>query len=150
MAKSKFEFGKVINNFDQVKRTLPPVLANQAQNFFVEGFRKQGFTDRSFKQWEQVKRRIPGTFEYKYPKKKQLSRRTSPILVRTGKLKRAVANSIRSQTFDRVQLIVSVPYAEYHNEGTDKIPQRRIMGDSFVLRSMQVKKITTFVGQIFK
>lgn len=151
MADNKFHTAQILNNLNKVKKTLPVVLANQAQNFFVDSFKKEGFqTGSGVLKWKMVKRRIPGTYEYKYPKKKQLSRRSSPILVRTGKLRRAVGNSIRSATFDRVELTVGVPYASYHNEGTDDIPKRQFVGDSKALRVMQVKTLNQTIDGIWR
>lgn len=135
--KTKFEFDKVVARMQQMKSDLPVKLANQAQNFFSDSFNKSGFTDGGLQSWKEVKRRIPGTPEYKYPKTKQLSRRSSLILVRTGKLKRAVGNSIRQANFNLIRLTVPLKYAAFHNEGTEKIQRRKYMGDSRTLRSNQ-------------
>jgi hypothetical protein len=42
-----------------------------------------------------------------------------------------------------------VPYAEYHNEGTDKLPKREFMGDSKTLRDMQLKKLQQMSDKIW-
>lgn len=146
MPDNKFGFGKVLQNIERTKRELPIQLANQAQNYFTGSFTKQGWDSVH---WKEVKRREPGTPEYKYPKKKGLSRRTSPILVRTGTLRRAVSNSIRSATFQSVRLIVDLPYAKRHNDGLKDMPQRKFMGDSPVLRSMQRIKIGSFFNAVW-
>lgn len=138
---NKFRTDTILKNINLIKSTAPRVLANQAQNFFSDSFKKSAWNDFNTVKWEEVKRRTPGTFEYKYPKKKGLSRRSSPILVRTGKLRRAVGNSIRTVTFEKIELIVPLVYADVHNTGTNKIPKRQFMGDSKTLRAMQLKSI---------
>lgn len=134
----------------RMKETLPPLIANQAQRFFTKTFKDGGFDDNGLKAWKEVNRRIPGTPEYKYPKTTQLSRRTSPILVRTGKLRRAVSESIRTVTFDRITLTVALPYAGYVNDGTENMPQRKFMGDSADLRKQQIELIEAEIDKTFK
>lgn len=146
MADNKFGTGKIIDNISKLKRELPILLANQAQRYFTNTFKEQGFDGSG---WQEVKRRQPGTLEYKYPKNKGLSRRTTPILVRTGKLRRAVSDSIRNATFESVKLVTAIPYASYHNEGTDKIPKRKFMGDSQKLRRKQIELIKKNIDNAF-
>ena len=145
MMDNKFHFGRLLTNLNVMKRELPILLANQAQNFFVRSFTQQGWDGEH---WQEVKRRIEGTPEYKYPKFKGLSRRTSPILVRTGRLRRAVSNSIRSATWQSVRLVVDLPYAANQNEG-DTVPRRHYMGNSPLLVAEQQLKIRTYINRIW-
>lgn len=148
---SKFNFEQVRRNFEEeVKRTLPVKLANQAQNFFAGSFRNQGFTDSSLVAWETPKRRIEGTPEWKYPKSKGLGRRTKATLVKSGRLRRAVQDCIKEVTFERIRLLIDVPYAKFHNDGTDKLPQRKFIGDSVTLRAKQKELINTTILKIFE
>ena len=147
---SKIGLDSVLKKIEQTKKVIPTVVANQATNCFLDGFKKQGFTDTGLKKWEEVQRRIKGTSAYKYPKKKQLSRRTSPILVRTGKLRRAVGNSVRTKTFNQIVLVVGIDYASYHNDGTKKIPKREFMKDSATLSRMQKTLIDTKFKEIWQ
>lgn len=152
---SKFNFDRVMRNMDKVKAELPPIVANDAQRFFVDSFNKQGFNEGE-QPWKEVKRRTEGTPEYKYPKNKGLGRRTKAILSGTGRLKRAVNSSIKEASFDRIRLAVSdVPYAEIHNSGGTagkgaQIPKRQYMGDSPLLREKLRKKIKTVVDKIWQ
>lgn len=111
---NRFNFDQVKQNLERTKRELPVRLAKQAENYFTASFTKQGFDG---KKWKEVNRRIPGTYEYKYPKSKGLTRRTKPILIGSGALRRAVSNSIRNATFELVELQVDLPYAQIHNQG---------------------------------
>lgn len=132
---NKFNLDKVKDNVQLLKRRLPRLLANQATKYFTDTFKSGSWEGR---RWKEVERRKPGTNEYKYPKKRGLSRRTKPILVKSGKLRRAVSMSARVVTFNKIQLLVDLPYAERHNKGLDGMPKRQFMGDSKKLRKMQL------------
>ena len=151
MADNKFHTGKILENIKKMKADVPTKLANMTQRFFLESFTNQGWSgDGGLNKWKEVKRRQPGTPEYKYPKTKQLSRRTSPILVRTGKLRRAVSNSIRLATFEKIRLIVPLDYAKYQNDGTNHIAKRKFMGDGPELRKRQRALILNEMGKIWQ
>lgn len=144
---NKFHLDKVLEKFKKVKQDMPKVLANQAQNFFSQTFNKQEWENTS---WPEVNRRRPGTKEYKYPKNKGLARRTRAILVKTGRMRREVGNSIREATFNRIRLAVAAPYAEFQNYGTGKIPKRKFMGSSNRLSKLHLELIKKSMRQCFK
>lgn len=146
MATNKFNFDQLKKNFEQLKRELPIQLANQARTHFTNSFKEQGWEGKA---WETPKRRIVGTPEYKYPKKKGLGRRTQKTLVKSGRLKRAVNMSVRSKTFEKIQFIVDVPYASYLNDGTKTIPARPFMKHSFGLKKKQVLLIKSSINKVF-
>lgn len=102
----KFNISRVRQNFERLKTTLPTLLANETRNFFVDSFKRQGWEDKSLNKWE----------KRKSDNKKNEGR---AILVKSGALKRAVANSIRSKTFEKIELIVPLKYAAVHNDGYD-------------------------------
>lgn len=149
MPDNKFRFGQVKHAYAQLRGQLPINLANQAQNFFVNSWRLQGWDGEP---WQTPKRRIPGTAEYKYPKFKGLGRRTRATLVETAALRRAVSNSVRSARFELIRLVVDLPYASAHNDGDPgrNLPKRQYMGDSPILRKMQITKINTYISRVFK
>lgn len=155
MSDNKFHFGRVLDNIARLKRELPIALANQAQLHFTESFTQQGYEGH---QWQEVKRRIPGTTAYKYPMNKGLSRRTSAILVRSGALRRAANMSIRTVSWEITRLVIEVPYARAQNEGTTTagrnhnvvIPARPFMKDTQKLRGMQIEKINQFIDKIWQ
>lgn len=101
---SKLKLDEALIKFEQVKKTLPEVLANDAQRFFLASFRKEGWDDGGVKPW--APRKNPST--------KDMGRN---LLVKTGRLRRAVANSLRGVTFGLIKFVVDVPYAIVHNEG---------------------------------
>ena len=109
-------------------------------------WRKQGFDGNK---WQEVRRRIEGTNEYKYPIKKGLSRRTKPILIGSGRLRRKVANSVVLANWNMIKLLVDLPYAAVHNEGTDTTPQRQFMGQTNELTKMQRDRIDSFFDQVW-
>lgn len=127
---NKFGFDTVLSNFKRNELVLAKKIAMIQKNYYVKSFDRQAWGG---KRWKQVKRRIPGTHEYKYPKKRGLSRRVKPILTNTGTLRRAVNTSIKSVTSKGVKFEVRLPYAQIHNEGGTmgngrKMPKRQYMG----------------------
>lgn len=144
---SKFNFQKIQAVWPKVQRELPILIANQAQNYFLDSFKEQGWEGEG---WKEVNRRIPGTKEYKYPSPPKASAHISPILVRTGKLRRAVGESIREATWDRVRLVVDLPYAARHNDGLDGMPKRHYMGDSAKLQLKQKELITNYIDKVWR
>jgi hypothetical protein len=130
MTLSKFNFDTMKVKLEKSRRDLLVLLSNQAQNYFSDSFKKQGFNGEK---WKEVQRRNsdinPKTGKqysaYLYPKKKGLQRRTSPILVgagykhRGGVLRRAVSNMARTAEInnDKLRMIVDLPYAKIQNEG---------------------------------
>jgi len=136
----RFTFERVMHNFTKLKKDLPILLANDAQNYFVKPFKTttgQGFDGKA---WTARKKET----------KKSIGK---PILVGTGKLRRAVQNSVREKTFDKVRLVIdggSIPYASVHNNGSDEMPQRQFMGQSEELKKEQRKTIIKFIDKIWK
>lgn len=144
---NRFGFKQIIEGVEKAKDELPRLLANQAQNHFAGSFKRGGWDGTP---WKEVKRRQEGTPEYKYPKRKGLSRRTKPILVQSGQLRRAVSMSARVVTWQKILLVVDLPYAERHNEGKDGMPKRQFMGHSSVLQYKQVELINKYMQSVWK
>ncbi len=115
--KGSFNLGKKLQDFNSFKRRIPVLLGNEARNHFLEGFRKSGrMTDESRSGWK--------------ARKQTRSRdRGRKLLVKTGDLR---ADLQRRQTsFRRTSVSINnIPYATYHNEGAEHLPQREIIGDS--------------------
>jgi phage gpG-like protein len=150
---SKFGFDRVLKNLEQTKKELPKVIANDAKLFFLKSFEQQGWEGVS---WKQPQRKIPGTKAYKYPKKGADARHTRAILVQSGALRRAVATSLRTATWQLIRFEVNLPYAAIHNfglklgRGTGNMPMRKYMGDSITLRKLQRAKIDRAMGEIWR
>lgn len=158
---TKFKFEQVKRQLIAMQRETLVLLSNQAQNYFVSSFRKQGFNGQP---WKEVQRRIPGTNAWKYPKptvknpKRGLQRRTSPILIgagykkRGGTLRDAVGSMVNTREISNgiVRMIVDLPYAKPQNEGNSRLPKRQFIGQTQELTNMQIKKIDQIVTKIFK
>jgi phage gpG-like protein len=112
---SKLKLDEALKKFEQVKKTLPEVLANDAQRFFMASFRKEGWDDGGIKPWE--------------PRKNESSKdKGRNLLVKTGRLRRAVANSLRGVTWGLIKFVVDVPYAIVHNEGGTFTRKQHVRG----------------------
>lgn len=102
------------------------MLANIAKNEFVGNFKREGF-DGS--RWKRRK------------SKKQPNRN---LLVKSGRLRRDVANSVnngRKNGKMSYTLVVENEYAKVHNEGGDKMPQRQFVGNTPKLNKKIIRKI---------
>jgi phage gpG-like protein len=124
-------------------------LGGMAQSAFADNFTKQGLDG---KHWQEVQRRTPGTKAYRWPSgARKSSSRTSPILVRTGTLRRAVAQSF-DRAIERNQIVfkVDLPYAAAQQYGTKSIPARPFMGWDKQLKERMQKYIDRGVKQAFK
>lgn len=153
---TKFSFDKVKENIAQVKKDLPRLWANDAQNYYLAAFVNEAWNGSH---WKDVQRRDPNTNAYKYPKNKKLSRRTNKILIGTGRLRQAVANSsgnahVTYKTYDfTVTLRVNssvVPYAAYLNDGTEHMVARQYFGDSPALRRILTDRVKRFMDRVWK
>lgn len=92
--------GEMLRAYEQLRAKIPTYVGREAENFFKQSFRQQGFSGASQSTWRARKGNTdPGR----------------AILVKTGKLR----NSIRIlEVSDRRVVVGSeLPYAEAHNEG---------------------------------
>lgn len=155
MSDTKFKFGELKEKITRMKRELPVVLANDAQNYFTASWDKQGFDGQK---WPDVKRHDTSTSEYKYPIALRARKLSSPILVGVyrgrsgGTLRRLTSRSIRSKTFTSVRLEVDLPYAKSQNEGNpgNNTPARPYMGQSKELTQLQRMKIKNYMSNLWQ
>ena len=140
----------------EVKDVLPLKIGNAAVNIFVDNFNKQGFdTGVSIEPWKEVQRRQQGlsmsikSHRYKNPSGHSISSQLSGILIRSGRGRRDVQNSLRTPRTSRGMIIIPFEVADnymgYHNEGTEKLPQRKFIGDSVKLHN----KVDTLIAESF-
>lgn len=156
---SKFGFDKMIKSMDRVKKSLPRKVGNQATRFFVDSFNKQGWTNVSFQKWEEPQRRRAGFDAYKYPKNKDLGRRTRPILIgksggtKSGShihLRQSVNTSMKKATWNEILFVVPQKYARRHNEGLDDMPQRKFIGNSATLMRSIKKNVNREIKKVMR
>lgn len=132
-------------NFDLFKQKIPKAVGMIAVSVFKGNFVKQGFDG---KKWKDVQRRIPTTKTYRYASDAQ---RTKAILSgKTGRLMNGI--HIASISADKVVISTdkNISYAQYHNEGTKKIPKRQFMGNSKELNQKIQKLIANELKKVFK
>lgn len=147
---------------DEVERVLPIRIGNAAVNIFVQNFDKQGFdAGNIFTPWPEVQRRLQGlsqnvkSHRYKNSSSNNISSQLSNILVRSGRGRKSVQNSLRSPLVSGGLILipfeVDAGYMGYHNEGGEKTgrpPQRKFMGDSDKLRDMINKEVQESFNRI--
>jgi phage gpG-like protein len=152
MGKDRFRFDVIGEDLKKGSTAMMREIAMAQKNHFVNSFKKQSWDGEK---WQEVQRRIKGTKAYNYPKKKGLKRRTRPILVGRGPLRRAVNSSLKSVTPNRVRFEVDLPYAAIHNEGLrmargGMMPKRQYMGLTEELNKTNKKIIRKYVDKSFK
>lgn len=152
MGQDRFRFDVIGEDLIKGSTALMREIAMAQKNYFVASFKRQ---DWDGDKWQEVQRRIKGTKAYNYPAKKGLKRRTRPILVGRGSLRRAVNSSLKSVTPNRVRFQVDLPYAAIHNQGLrmkngGMMPKRQFMGLTKELDKTNKKIIEKYVNKAFK
>jgi len=133
--RGEFKFRQNLSKLKSKKSTLPTILGNMATNFFLDSFRKQGFTDTGFSPWA---------------KRKGNTDPSRAILIgkRGGHLKKSI--QLKLATWKKIILgSTGIKYAVYHNEGIGKQPQREFIGDSKTLERKLNKRIQLELNKIF-
>jgi phage gpG-like protein len=124
-----FDFAKKKIELIRNKRQIARIVANEALNHFLVGFRKGGGqTDAGM--WRKRKLRVRD-FTSKSPKVRARARKQvgRAILVDTGALRRDIG--VRSISSRKVSIgTTRIPYARRHNEGLKGMPKREFLGDS--------------------
>lgn len=136
--------------FKAQKRSLPIILGKEAKNFFLQAFRKGGFTDISFKRW--------------IPRRKRLAKgRTSATikeaatLQKRGTLRRSI--KVRPATFRKIRIFTNLVYAAIHNFGLKGLafgkasftmPKREFIGNSKVLERKLERTVLKQIDKVFK
>lgn len=141
----KIDLKPILKKWESAKKVAAATMANEAKNYFEYAFKRQTWEGAA---WKEVKRRTPGTNAYRYPKKRDLGRRTRAILVKRGRLRRSFY--IQSTRPTRIVVANSAPYGIYHNEGGKNLPQRQFMGHTRTLQAKQFKLLTRVLDDCFR
>lgn len=133
--KGDFELGKSVKAYSKFRKVIPNVLAVNSVNHFKKGFTQSGKqTNDSIGGWKPRKTRKGGN-----------------ILVKTGALQRDIQKTKVSfiSTIIGTSSITS-DYAEVHNEGTGKMPQREFIGESDSLDKINMLSLRKGLDKVFK
>ena len=137
------EFRKLKKKLEGAIDRLPAIIMNVAATHFLqENFDKQQYDGIP---WQPRKPRghyrKDGSFIAAKNKRQSDNR---AVLVKSGALRRSILTNNRILGN---KIIISVlPYGEYHNEGVDKIPQRRFIGVDSKLK----RKIDKSVDEVLR
>lgn len=124
---SKFQFNRKAQKFRSRKSALLEKMANNAVSYF----KVETFDNRSFNG-------VPWS-----PNKVQDGRQQ---LVKTGRMRESI--TILSRTNDSRKVGTNVPYAQYHNEGTARLPKRQFIGKSRKLEAENQVLIKQFMNTV--
>lgn len=109
MGKAQDRFQQIQDRIAQTLRELPPIIGEEAVNFTLDNFERQGWLGNSVEPWQ--KRKNPT----KWGKRDETDR---AILVKTAKLKRSIRISKIHEHKVTIQAGgADIPYARVHNEG---------------------------------
>jgi len=114
-------------------KTIPNDIAILAKSHFDGNFTRQGFDGVK---WQEVQRRM-GKGKGRDATRAILSGKTKTL---------AKSIYIKSASLKRIVIASSSKYGAIHNYGTNKIPQRKFLGNSQVLN----KKILNLLNKIMK
>lgn len=130
---SKFNFAAKADKFRSMKSAILEKMALNAINQFkVANFDAQGFVDTTLQRWT--------------PRKSKRDNAGRKILVKTGRLRQSITVTGRGP--DSIRVGTVVPYAQYHNEGTKTIPQRKFIGKSAKLDALNKKVLDEFIRKV--
>jgi phage gpG-like protein len=129
---NKFGFGRIKNRFFQtVKPELPKKVAQHILLFFKANYNKEGYNDKSFTPWKKRKYTV-----------------NRKLLVKTGALRDGLY--VKAETFDKISITNDVEYFEYHNNGTDTLPERPIIYESTELDKEVEMIIEQHIWKLFR
>jgi len=97
-----FSLNPIERHFEQVLQYAPGLLGNDAVNFFLDSWKRQGWLDYSTTAWRQRS-------------KNSKRNKGRAVLIDSGRLRRSIR--ITSITGGAVTISTDVPYAKMHNEG---------------------------------
>jgi phage gpG-like protein len=142
-------FQAIIKRLERKSKSLPTKVGKVAIKHWLKNFKEEGFEGQH---WVEVQRRIKGTSWYQHPKYSS-SRKSKILRGQNNSIAKAVANSLSTANWSRIDFVVNLPYAKIHNEGGSyfdmylghsvKIPQRKFLGESKQLD----KEITDLITQ---
>jgi phage gpG-like protein len=122
-------FNRLQRSLPDLKRKCLVVVEVETENFNMQNFENEGFTDASFQKWQ--------------PRKDKKNNRKT--LVHTGDLKKAATTA--RNTAGGIAFVFNMPYARVHNNGLGKMPQRKFIGESVVLDKKIRRKFATVINR---
>lgn len=136
-ARYLLDASKEIENY--INNDTPEIMGVMARDHFKESFQNEGFTDNSFENWQEVKRRLN-------PKITGAQAARAVLTGDTGDLGMSIDYTRAAN--GEVTVFSDKVYAEAHNEGATNagrnhnvaIPKRQFIGDSEVLNEEILKR----------
>ena len=117
-------FAALKKSLPQLRKDCKIVLKVEAENFVLQNFQSTKFQSSNPQKW---------------PRRQREPTPQRALLVKSGDMKRAATTAKINPK--GIIFNIPLPYASYHNEGTDRIPQRKWIGESDML-DIRVKRRT--------
>lgn len=135
---NQFNFSGIKSKFEQLKKDLPKVIANDTKNYFVESFNAEKWDGKA---WEP---------------RKNAKDQGRHLLVKSARLRNDLINSNKSATWQSIRFTIDNPYAQVHNDGLKAgrgagftMPKRRFVGQTKELTRRQLDKIKSYMEKIW-
>ena len=127
---SKFQLARKAVKFrSEIPRLLDRMANNAVYQFKVINFDAKGFVDGSVKAWK--------------PNKMNTGHQQ---LVDTGRMRESIR--VLGKSFNSRLVGSDVPYAPFHNSGTERLPQRKFVGNSKQLELKNGKLLIQVIKSI--
>lgn len=127
---SKFQFRAKMRALVVAKQAALERMGNNAVQYFkVDSFDKAAFDGKKWKE-------------------RKVQDQSRQMLVKTGRMRQDIRITERGMNHRRVG--TTVPYAKYHNEGTERLPQRKFIGLSKWLENRNKVEILRALKSVFK
>ncbi len=141
------------------EQNLPDIVGTEAVNHYRESFHNEGFTDKTKRPWQDVKRRDPASPWYGFDpdNKKHFSQTRASDKILTGDSKELQNSITYAKKPGCVTVYTDKPYAAVHQFGlpakifgkkTFKMPARPFIGRSEVLMQKIYDKIKRDLNKI--
>lgn len=154
------------NMLDRAAKEIPEkalsIIEVEGLNFIKKNFKDKGYNDNGLEQWKPRKttdRKGRDLTRYRTNRKGNIGeltkfgRKNKSRAILTGH--NTGGDKLRNSWRARRQKLAVIfftykGYAQYHNEGTDKLPKRQFIGKSAYLEGKIQDKIRKTLDQIFK
>ena len=128
--KQKGKYPDLEKRVNKFKEEIPIVVAEESKNHYLKGFEKGGGqTDKSASGWKKRKLKLRDFSSGRKTRLKAKRQKGRALLVDTGQLRNDI--DVRKTSFNEIVIGTdATDYASFHNEGTEHLPQREIIGES--------------------
>lgn len=122
------DFNKAHKAMVNLNNRLPRIIGHEAIEDIHHNFDTESYNNgNTVTAWPERSEKTNTAYDRRYGVKGSVFNSANPLLVQTGNLKDAITFMVKNGGVKIYVDLDKVPYAQVHNEGSDKIPQRQYM-----------------------